>query len=244
MKVNNLIYLFAVLLSLSCSKSNDASLGRNGAGKAGSLARFALVGDHMYAVTLTDLKILDIVAEDNPIYKGTFYIGADIETIFPLEKTLFIGSETGMSMFDVNEPLNPKRISRYTHIRSCDPVVANDKLAFVTLSTNSTSCSRGVNQLDIVDIQDKEQPKLLRTYTMVKPLGMSLSNNDLFVCDDVVKWFDISRGSELVAKGIINERANDAIVNGNILMLVGENGLSQYDFSGPEPKLLSRIKMK
>jgi len=241
MKMKLTLFILAVLLLFSCSKSNDASPLSNGSGKAGSLARFAIVGDKLYTVTTQNLKIFNILDEKNPDYQGEIPVGIDIETIFPLDNTLFMGSEGGMYMYDVADPLNPKRLSMYQHIRSCDPVVANDKHAFVTLSTMATRCSRGLNQLEIIDIADKRNPKLLRTFVMNKPLGMALSDNNLFVCDDVVKWYDITNSPELTTKATINIKARDAIIDNNILMLIGEKGLSQYNISGSQPTFLSQI---
>lgn len=241
--MKSILYIFIIACLFSCSKSGDSSPAGSGSGKAGSLARFAIVGDNLYTVTTTELKIFDIKDESNPVYQGDMQAGIDIETIFPLGNTLFMGSEVGMYMYDVTDPLSPKRLSIYQHIRSCDPVVANDKHAFVTLSTSATRCSRGVNQLEVIDIANKNNPRLLKTLVMNRPLGMALDGNNLFVCDDVVKWFDVSNSPNLTSKGTINVKARDAIVHGNTLMLVGEKGLTQYDISTAQPKFLSQINI-
>ncbi len=243
MKKKSNLFFLAILVLFSCSKGNDASPLNNNGGKAGSLARFAVVGDKLYTVTTNNLKIFDINDERNPTYEGEIPVGIDIETIFPLDNTLFLGSEGGMYMYDVSNPVSPKMLSLYRHIRSCDPVVANDKHAFVTLSTTAVRCSRGLNQLEVIDVSDKNNPKQLRIYAMNKPLGMALSGNNLFVCDDVVKWYDITNSPELTAKATINVKARDAIVVNNTIMLVGERGLSQYDISGNQPTFLSQINI-
>lgn len=243
MKMRYILLILAVAFIFSCGKSNDASPLSNGSGKAGSMARFAVVGDKLYTVTTKNLKIFDILDEKNPAYQGEIPVGIDIETIFPLDNTLFMGSEGGMYMYDVTDPLGPKKLSMYQHIRSCDPVVANDKHAFVTLSTAATRCARGQNQLEIIDIADKKNPKLLKTFVMNKPLGMALDGNNLYVCDDVVKWYDITNSPDITAKGTINVQARDAIVDGNVIMLIGEKGLSQYDISGAQPTFLSQINI-
>ena len=193
---------------------------------------------------------LDIKAKELGVYDDT---RSDDKSIEPESITIgrvgsklvaYVGLERvdAVAIYDITNPLVPVRQSLYTHITSCDPVVANDKFAYVTLSSGQNVCNRGLNQLEVIDISNKKQPKLLQTIAMSKPQGLALSGNDLFVCDDKVKWFDTSASPTLTPKGIINIKAHDAIITGKILMLVGEGGLSQYDFSGAEPKLLSEIK--
>lgn len=242
------IFLLSVVLT-SCSlndtgsPSTNANIGNSGSGTAGSLARFAIVGENLYTVTATNVKIFDIQNAANPIYKVDQPFGVGIETIFPLGNTLFLGSERGMYIYDITNPLTPKLESIYTHILSCDPVVANDKFAYLTLSTGATRCSRGLNQLEVIDISNKKQPKISKIFPMTRPLGLALNGNNLFVCDDKVKWFDATNSPNLVPKGIINQRANDVIALNNILMLITDNDLVQYDYSGTEPKFLSRIQV-
>lgn len=229
----------------SCSKENSegsySDIGTSG--KAGSLARFAIVGENLYTVTKNDIKIFDITTATNPIYKKDQNIGFGIETIFPLGNTLFIGTETGMYIYDISNPLTPKITSQYEHILSCDPVVANENYAYITLSTGETRCARGLTQLEVINIKDKKKPVIAKVYPMTNPKGLALNGTDLFVCDDKVKWFDATDNVNLVLKANIDVKANDAIAIGKTLMLIGENGLSQYDYSGQTPVFLSHIKI-
>lgn len=239
--------IFIIYLFVSCSKENGASSdydgGGNTSGVAGSLARFAIVGESLYTVTSTHVKIFDIQNAANPIFKVDQPIGFGIETIFPLGNTLFLGSEEGMYIYDISNELQPKLESIYTHVLSCDPVVANQQFAYLTLSTGESRCARGLNQLEVIDITNKKQPKVSKIYPMVRPQGLALNGNNLFVCDDKVKWFDTTNSPNLVPKGIINEKAHDAIAINNILMLIGEDGLTQYNYSGTEPVFLSKINI-
>ncbi len=245
MKLSLYLFLLALVMLSACSKDQSSANGPSGTeqGVAGSLARFALVSDYLYAVTNTNIKIFDVKQPSIPSFTADKSIGFNIETIFPLGNTLFIGSQNGMYIYDITNPANPSMQSLYSHITSCDPVVADDKFAYVTLSTDATRCNRGLNQLEVIDIGNKKAPKFLQAIQMVKPKGLALSGNDLFVCDDKVKWFDVTNSPTLVSKGTINVRTHDAIIVGKILMLVGDNGLSQYDISTNTPTLLSEIKV-
>jgi hypothetical protein len=238
------LYLIIFALFCSCSKSESTTGVTNNSsntGIGGSLARFAIVGNYLYTVTNSNFKVFDITNESSPNYLSDSQIGIGIETIFPLGNTLFLGSQNGMYIYDITNPLAPIKQSLYIHVRSCDPVVANEKFAYVTLNTGSVACSRGVNQLEIIDISNKTAPASVRVYPLIKPGGLALGGNDLFVCDDVVKWYDTTNSPNIVLKGTINISANDAIIVGKTLMLVGNKGLTQYDFSGATPKLLSEI---
>ncbi len=246
MKTKYLISILSLVFLASCGKdgiSNSSSSEFSSTGTAGSLARFAVVGDNLYTVTKSNVKIFDIAVAENPTYKAAQSIGFGIETIFPLGNTLFLGSETGMYIYDISNPLAPKMLSQYRHILSCDPVVANENYAYLTLSAGATRCSRGLTQLEVIDIRDKKQPKVAKIYPMKNPKGLALNRNDLFVCDDKVKWFDATDNVNLVEKGTIDVKAEDAIAIGKTLMLIGENGLSQYDYSGQQPVFLSNIKI-
>lgn len=248
MKTKYLLFILFLGFATSCSKdgggiSSYSSSEFGSVGTAGSLARFAIVGDNLYTVTQKNVKIFDISTASNPTYKVDQPIGFGIETIFPLGNILFLGSETGMYIYDISNPLAPKIISQYQHILSCDPVVANENYAYITLSNGANRCSRGLTQLEVIDIRNKKQPKVAKVYPMVNPKGLALNGNDLFVCDDKVKWFDATDNVNLIAKGSIDVKAHDAIAIGKTLMLIGDEGLSQYDFSTSQPVFLSNIKI-
>lgn len=247
MKIKYLLCLLSIFLLASCSKegAENSFSDISSPGKAGSLARFAVVGNNLYTVTQSNVKIFDITTANNPTAKTDQPIGFGIETIFPLNNTLFLGSETGMYIYDISDPLSPQMISQYHHILSCDPVVANENYAYITLSSGATRCSRGLTQLEVIDIQNKKQPQIAKIYPMNNPKGLALNGTDLFVCDDdKVKWFDATDNVNLVSKGNINVKAHDVIAVGKTLMLIGEEGLSQYDYSGQQPAFLSNIKLK
>jgi hypothetical protein len=245
-QMKSYLYILIIVLLCSCDKSEstpNASASATTTGTAGSLARFAIVGDHLYVVTSTNFKIFDITSDANPVYIKDTYFASDVETIFPMGNTLFMGSQSGMYIYDITNPTNPAMQSIYRHITSCDPVVANDKFAYVTLNTLATRCARGLNQLEVIDITNKKAPQMLTAIPLTHPEGLVLNGNDLFVCDDKVRWFDTTNSPTLTQKGVIDVKAHDAIISGKTLMLVGNTGLSQYDFSGTTPKFLSEIKV-
>src|SRR5678816_1354029 len=102
-------------------------------GIAGSMARFSIVNNYLYAVNISSIKVLDISAINDPQLRNTVPVGWNIETIYPFKNKLFLGSSTGMFIFDISNPLAPVREGSVAHFRACDPVVADNTYAFVTL---------------------------------------------------------------------------------------------------------------
>lgn len=243
--IQYLIILTVLILQVSCSKDNSnsrndnsSSVGNTGVG--GSLARFTITNDHLYTISETNISIFDVSNANDPLKKNTVPLGFGIETIFPKDDYLFIGTQTGMKILDVKNPTTPFLLSDFQHIRSCDPVVANDKYAYVTLR-NGNSCTRGLNELQIVDISNIKQPFLFKAYQMSKPYGLALDGDKLFICDQGIKYYDATNPGNLILKKTFSIDAEDLIANQGILMAIGSDGLSQYDYSSGDLVFLSLI---
>jgi hypothetical protein len=201
-------------------------------GMAGSLARFSIVNDYLYAVDRHSLHSLLISNASDPKIVGNLAAGFDIETIYPLKDKLFIGSMVGLYIFDISNPASPVKKGTFGHARACDPVVADDKYAYVTLKAG-TSCGPTENELQIVDIKDVTAPSLLMKYPMSSPAGLSKDGNTLFVCDgkEGLKVYNATDYSKLMLiKQFNNIEPVDVIAwNGNALVMT-KDGLYQYDY--------------
>lgn len=247
------ILIAAMVFCSSCSKDSGSSdIGsavpgvENGPGKGGSMARFSISGDHMFVINEKDLLIFDISTTSSPVEIGSLEVDFGIETVFMLSDKLFIGANNGVYIYDVSNPANILYLSHYEHITSCDPVVANDSIAFSTL--NSQSACRwqtGTNQLDVIDISNIVDPQLISSYWLDDPKGLALDGNHLFVCNgfsgmeiyDVGNPYDLQRVS-----GITGIDAYDVILHNNILVLIGKDGLFQYNYEDINSlELLSNI---
>jgi hypothetical protein len=142
----------------------------SGSGVGGSMARFTISGDHLYLLDGGELQTVNVSNENDPLAKSRTTISWDIETIFPYGSNLFIGSRSGMYILDISSPETPTQISNYQHVRSCDPVVVDEKYAYVTLRSG-TQCQGFTNQLEVIDISNLKSPQLLKTYPMTNPHG-------------------------------------------------------------------------
>jgi hypothetical protein len=205
------------------------------AGIGGSMARFAVVNDKLYTVGTYYLQVFDVSTISDPV-KGTLIdIGWGIETIFPYENNLFIGANNGMHIYDISEPESPVYISTFAHVTSCDPVVVRDTVAFVTLRSG-TECQGYTNQLDVIDIRNLYNPTLIKSYPMTNPHGLGIDNEALFICegDYGLKVFnaeDIYSIDQNLIKYYKEMHAFDVIPFNNILIMIGQDGLYQFDYA-------------
>lgn len=211
------------------------------AGVGGSMARFTIINDYLYVVDDQNLNLFNISTPNSPQAGNVISLGWGIETIFPYQDKLFIGSNSGMFIYDNSTPENPSYISEFQHARACDPVFVKDNYAYVTLR-DGTFCEGFNNQLDLVDITDITNPVLEKTFPLQNPHGLSIKGDNLFVCEGAhgVKVFDISNPKTLDERQLDQVKdghAFDAIVlpgAGNTLLIVGEDGFYQYNFDNPE----------
>ena len=221
----------------------------SGLGVGGSLARFTLSGDYLYMLDGGDLQTINVSSEHNPTAVHRNFIAWDIETIFPHKQNLFIGSTTGMHILSIASPESPTAVSTYQHVQSCDPVVVDDKYAYVTLRSGN-SCQGLTNQLEVINIENLQSPYLLYTYPLSNPHGLGIDESTLFICDgnDGLKAFDAADVSKIDKNMLAHYKdinAIDVIPLGDVLMMVGNDGIFQYDYSNPkEIKLLSQIRLK
>jgi hypothetical protein len=232
------------------SKAAIAPGNGSGPGLGGSLARMTISADHLYLLNGGGVEVVDISSESQPELGTSLSIGWDIETIFPYKDKLFVGARTGMHILDISSPDNPSLISTYQHIGSCDPVVVEDDFAYVTLRSGNPTCDGFDNQLEIIDIKNPANPVMVETYPMTNPYGLGVDDNLLFVCDGSagLKMYDItdkhSLDSHLLATHK-NINGFDVIPFQNVLMLIGEEGILQYDYSDNQNlKLLSHIAIQ
>lgn len=204
-------------------------------GTGGSMARFAALKERLFTVDGSGLSVFNIAADMKPEFVKRKQIGWLIETIYPFKENLYIGSLNGMYIYDLVNPDDPAQLSSVTHVRSCDPVVANETHAFVTLR-NGTRCWDGVNELQVYSTASLTNPVLLKKYPMTSPHGLGLSGNLLFICDgtDGLKVYDITDVNDLkLVKHIKGINTFDVIPLNGVAIVSCESGIYQYDYKDP-----------
>ncbi len=248
--MKKITHIFLFLAIIACCFACDQASDSGGTGEGGSLARFTIIDNELYTVDHHQLKVYDISQTTNPNLLNTVDIGWNIETIYPYQNKLFIGSQTGMFIYDASNPEQPEFLSEFSHARSCDPVVTDGEYAYVTLRDGAT-CNNANNQLDIVDVKDLEDPELLKSYPMTQPAGLAIDGNLLFICDGTsgLKMFDVSDKlridenqldvvTDIVPFDVIPIRSEKRLI------VSAEGGLYQYSYENAQQlELLSKIEV-
>jgi hypothetical protein len=217
-------------------------------GTGGSTARFTLMNSNLYTVSHYQLKLFNVSQASNPQYISTVNLGGGIETIFPYENKLFIGSTTGMHIYDATNPSAPVKLSVYRHLTSCDPVVVKDKYAYVTLRSDNF-CQQGINVLQVINIEDPTNPVLVSSFPMQKPYGLTISGSSLFICEGQygLKGFNSADVLTIGQRQLFELKdinASDVIAGPKSLIVTGNKGIYQYNYAEPSNlKLMSHLSL-
>ncbi|NAY92154.1 hypothetical protein GTQ34_09500 [Muricauda sp. JGD-17] len=214
-----------------------------GAGQGGSLARFKIVADYLYAVDSHNINVFNISDLENPQDLEDVYAGFDIETIFNHGNHLFLGSMRGMYIYDITDPAVPTFVSEFQHGTACDPVVVDGDYAYVTLR-GGNGCGALESGLFIVDISDIENPELAISYPMDEPYGLGIQNEKIFVCDGAsgLKVYDKTDINDLIQLDHFKDIVTfDVIPLETHLIMVGDGVLYQYEYLDDGIKLMSQI---
>ncbi|MFM9946001.1 MAG: LVIVD repeat-containing protein [Bacteroidia bacterium] len=242
-----IIGLFFLIALGNCSKdAGESSFIPGSDAQGGSLARFCIANSHLYVVDNSTLHVYSISDPANPKNIGSVNLGFGIETIFYHDNFLYIGSNNGMVICSLSNPAQPVVTGNYRHVTSCDPVVVQGDIAYVTLRTG-TRCSQGINVLDVVDISNKSNPVSLKSIALVNPWGLGVDGKHLFVCDEAKKivYFDLTDPQKPVQIKTFAIKAFDLIPSNNVLLTTGDDGITQYDYSNAPTTLtlLSKIEI-
>ena len=255
--------LFIVLLCMAgfalvggCGASNGGGGGSNSSvgapaapgggpsGQGGSTARFAIANNYLYTLSGYKLNIYDIEIPNEPRSMRSVSLDWNIETIFAYNNNLFVGSTTGLFIYDISSrPELPKFLSQFRHARSCDPVVVQDGTAYVTLR-NTPVCRGTTNRLDILNVNDVKAPFVIQSYEMYAPYGLAIDKNYLFICDGDagLLLYDVTDRSNIKEKDRARRLVcSDVIARNNLLIATGDTGITQLDYATGLMTELSKI---
>ncbi|MBX2890220.1 MAG: hypothetical protein KF734_04785 [Saprospiraceae bacterium] len=234
----DVIFMDVAFADASGNSSNSLAA----AGIGGSYARFGLFNQYLYTIDNFMLRTWSVDGSC-PSRIDSTHVGWNIETIFPWKDRLFIGSQTGVFIFNNSNPQRPVLEARFDHATGCDPVVCDDENAYVTIHAGTT-CNGIFNQLDVLDITNLPAVSLRKTYPMTEPKGLAVTNEHLYLCDDGLKIFDKTNPLDLKLKSHLkNIKTYDVISLGaGQLLVIGEGGFYQFDASDPSnPRQISHI---
>lgn len=217
----------------SCTKSDSVNSSSGNTGVGGSLARFTIVGNYLYIADLSYLSVYNITDPSHTSFVKNIFVGWNIETIFPNDNLLFLGSQTGMYIYSLDNPADPILKGQAQHLRSCDPVVAKDSFAFVTLKSGAP-CGTATNGLYTYNIKNVTTPELISTLEIPSPAGLGYKDTTLFVCCESNGLAVINIKDEkhpVIKKMIATNTFYDVIVLNNTLVCMVKDGIDLYDIT-------------
>lgn len=236
MALRNITGLFFVVLFLlaACDKSVTADTSAQ-IGKGGSLARFTIAGNYLYLADYSMLRVFNISDPAATVATTSVSLNFGVETIFPYKDKLFIGATQGMYVFSIADPGKPVGLGSIMHLRSCDPVVANDTISYTTLQGNNR-CGPAESGLYIYDIKTLTNPVLKKLLPLSTPYGLGLRDSIVFVCrgDNGLSAVNVTNPAD---PKIMYTRKDgfymDVIPYGNLLICYVNTGILMYDVSNP-----------
>ena len=231
-RISLLVLLITVMVA--CSKDNASVTNNGSVGKGGSLARFSIVGNYLYMVDNTSLITYDITNAINPVLKNKLSMAIGIETIYPYKDKLFIGSRDGMYIYDLKQPDLPVLLGTARHVRSCDPVVANDSIAYVTLRSGTPCGTVATDALFIYNVKNLLQPTEIKSLALSTPYGLGIKDSTLFVCrgDSGMSLVNVKKPEQPVLVRTIKDGVYyDVIPIDNLLICQVKTGLILYDIA-------------
>lgn len=245
--VINPIYYYDKGMGVFMTNSTSSATAQT-VGIGGSMARFIINGDQFYGLNQTNMQVININEPSNPVVGTKIEMSRMVETVFIDGTNLFIGTQTGMLIYDISVPSLPVYKSEYSHFQSCDPVVVQDNYAYVTLRQGNR-CGNWQNVMEVIDLKNLLSPVLVKSYSMSEPYGLAIDNKTLFVCDgqaglEIYNASDPLRIDLNMIKQYTNLKALDVIPYNNVLIMIAEDGIYQYNYSDLQDiKLLSKISI-
>lgn len=238
--IQTIAIALSAFLLIGCGE--DGASISEGSGAGGSRARFTILGDHLYTLDGRALSVFNIanpskpkLASSEPVTLPDFPTQEPIaETLFPLDSnTLIVGALDGAYFYDLKDPASPRKIGESYEAKGCDPIVANQNFAFVSISSKRDLCTHSLNELRVLDISNLRRIEKINSRKLTNPRGLGLRGNRLFVADSGLKVYDItSPTSRLVLTNRFQDiQATDVIPLDTNLLVIGEASFVQYQYT-------------
>ncbi len=206
-------------------------------GIGGSMAQFTLTGNYLYVLRPASITSFNLESTTCPEQGSETDVSWEAETLFPYNNHLFLGTRSGMMIYNLNNPAVPEFVSSISHLTACDPVVVQGDRAYVTIRSGNT-CMGTLNQLMVIDISNYSAPNTLAEYNLTNPHGLGIDGSSLFICDGSAGLKVFNAEDDLaITDNMISHyddiNTYDVIPFNDVLIMSAEEGIYQYDYSDP-----------
>jgi len=210
--------------------------------KIGSVNRIAYSNGYLYTISNEQLTVFEDGAELSLVKSD--YAGWQMETIYPYNKKLFVGTRASMEVFSTENPTDPLHETSFSHANACDPVLPDEDVAYVTLRTNGDDCQGAASDaLLVINTSNIFNPELMEEIGMESPYGLALIGDKLYVGEgeNGLKIFDasdkynlelISHDKDVEAYDIIAHPTNVSLI-----LVASPEGFGQYEISTDQQNL-------
>jgi len=233
--MKKLFFLIVIIFFASCEKFN-VSPESEATGKSGSISRFAIKDNLMYAIDANYLRVFDISNSDHPVLVESTKVDYGLETIFIYGNYIYLGAVDGVYVIDINNPTAPHQLQKMEHHVSCDPVVVQNNYAYSTQRVSATGCGDHWTQseLAVYDVSNINQSVLKNEIVMDEPFGLAAEGNWLYVCDGGIVVFDITDPASPIRKDLVQvDNAHDIILNYPYMLVATSTSFELYNYSDP-----------
>jgi len=207
--------------------------GNNGKSK-GTINRIGTYYNHVYIVGKDKLHIFSSEGENMTKHSPVSIEDAS-ETVYIDKNRLYIGSESAVTIYLLNNLSSPSKASKIDHLTSCDPVLADGDIAYSTLRSQSNEgCDGTENVLIVIDVTKSKNASEVKTLELESPYGMTLVNNVLIVGEGTngLSFFNVKdrkspefkvRNKDIVAYDVMVHP-----VDNEIIIVTNRLGIKEY----------------
>ncbi|WP_291727897.1 hypothetical protein [Bernardetia sp.] len=239
--IDEFLKKYAPAISLNGTQGNSVQ---------GSMSRFALSENTLFAIDKNNLHIVELDKKTLKKAEKSIRVSSDatIETAFVSYNRLFIGAKDALYILGISNLNRLEEPQKFSHERSCDPVVATRDYAYITLNAEG-ECEGQDSRLEIVSLKNGISGAVLSNFIPLDaPRGLALSSSEqfLFICDrNKLKVFDIlnpREPKEKYSSSLID--AYDVLIHEEKLIVVGKNREGQTKIQIFDEKLAEKNRFK
>lgn len=201
----------------------------------GTMNKITTLNDYAYVVGNYEIFVFSDQGSDMTLVNRVYTQSGDVETIYPYDNYLYLGTQSSMELYSTSNPESPSEVSTYWHPTSCDPVLPTGDVAYLTLrSADNSGCSGDENTLTVIDMTDVFDPQPLNVIALDSPYGMGVDADYLWVGQGTngLSVFDnTDANNPQFIKTFTNVQGYDVIPNPYVtdaIYVTGDNGMEMF----------------